>query len=136
MSEQREKIDKLVEIADSGDAEARAVYGLLLREGGNGVVKNERKAGEYLSKSADSEGRSYECDGEGYPLASYYIGLDCLEKTVSVTKRHGHISIKQLGKAALLMLWSCLPKLEKKKKFPTKKARTLDHSCTTKWKIC
>ena len=78
MSEQREKIGKLIKIADSGDAEARAVYGLLLLKGGNGVVKNERKAVEYLSKSADSEGRGDElccCDGEGYPLASYYIGL-------------------------------------------------------------
>lgn len=75
MRNQREKIDKLVEIADSGDAEARAVYGLLLLEGGNGVVKDERKAVVYLSKSADSEGRGDYRDGDGYPLASYYFGL-------------------------------------------------------------
>lgn len=77
MSEQKEKIDKLKKIADSGDEEAQFVYGLLRLKGGNGVVKNEEKAREYLFKSADSKGRDREsgCDALGYPLACYHIGL-------------------------------------------------------------
>ncbi len=75
MSEQREKIGKLLKIADSGDEEAQFVYGLLRLKGGNGVVKNEIEAVGYLSKSADSKGRRDHRDGEGYPFASYYFGL-------------------------------------------------------------
>lgn len=83
MSEQREKIGKLIKIADSSDAVAQTEYGRLLLEGGNGVVKNEKKAKKYLSKPADSKRRGFErggCDGEGYPLASYYLGLLFLRK--------------------------------------------------------
>lgn len=87
MSEQREKIGKLIKIADSGDAVAQAEYGRLLLKGGNGVVKNERKAVEYLFKSADSKRRdkefgcdAFSCDALGYPLACYPLGWHYIRK--------------------------------------------------------
>lgn len=80
MNNQREKISELIRLADSGVPEAQKEYGIMLLEGGDGVVRNPKRGFLYLKKATEVDSSKYTsldvggiCFGD--PFANLHLGF-------------------------------------------------------------